>query len=91
MSVESQSWSTTSEHAKVKKEQFELIGDCHLVADTRLQLQQKHSPPPLRLNNGFHSGDLLQDILKTSKNSLAYHTPAAKHEKIRLMIEDSIR
>ncbi|XP_011495126.1 PREDICTED: homeobox protein 5 [Ceratosolen solmsi marchali] len=93
MSVESQGWSTptTCELAKVKKEQLELLTDCRSTSDTKIELQQRHPPPPLRLNNGFYSGDLIQDILKASKfNSFAHHTPAAKHEKIRLMIEDSI-
>ncbi|XP_031778491.1 DNA-binding protein RFX7 isoform X2 [Nasonia vitripennis] len=48
------------------------------------------SPSP-SLANGYPTTDLLHDILRASKlNSLAHHTPAAKNEKIRLMIEDSI-
>lgn len=94
--------------ARVKKEQLEMLADAQqITTDARLHLQPRltvncitssaqsvlpsPSPSP-SLANGYHTTDLLHDILKASKlNSLAHHTPAAKHEKIRLMIEDSIR
>lgn len=45
-----------------------------------------------RLGNGFHAGDLLQDISAKFANSSSHGLgPAAKNDKIRLMIEDSIR
>ena len=80
------------EAIRVKEEQAELIS-----FDTKVQLQQKHlhnySIPSLSCDNGFHSGDLLQDFLKINNkySNLVHHTPMATHEKLRLMIEDSIR
>ncbi|XP_014215978.1 probable serine/threonine-protein kinase nek3 [Copidosoma floridanum] len=53
---------------------------------------QPPPPPSSGFSNGhFHSRDLLQDVLKGSKfNNLSHLTPAAKHEAVRLMVEDSI-
>ncbi|XP_015608902.1 uncharacterized protein LOC107274363 [Cephus cinctus] len=74
--------------------------------EIRLQQQKQHPPGqvqqhqqnqqkasggnmPARIPNGFHAGELLQDILTTRITAVA-HAPASKHEKIRLMIEDTI-
>ncbi|KAF7379941.1 hypothetical protein HZH68_016889 [Vespula germanica] len=50
------------------------------------------TPAPIagRLSNGFHEGDLLQDIIAAKFTTLANHGSTGKNDKIRLMIEDSV-
>ena len=64
-------------------------------ADVKLKMDPQRAPvTPVsttpRVSNGFHNEDLLRDVLAGKFTTLAHHTPAAKHEKIRIMIEDSI-
>ncbi|KAK0165999.1 hypothetical protein PV328_004462 [Microctonus aethiopoides] len=55
------------------------------------QQQQQRSNASSRLSNGFHAGDLLQDIIAAKFTSSPHGLgPAAKNDNIRLMIEDSI-
>ncbi|XP_012274045.1 uncharacterized protein LOC105696267 isoform X2 [Orussus abietinus] len=60
-----------------------------------LEVHRFRNPRPsqtgAQVSNGFHGGaNLLQDVLSSKFAGLAHHGPAAKHDKIRLMIEDSI-
>lgn len=92
------------EFEKVKKEESDNDANININVDpvnnNRLQQQQILERPVftntpsasnVKLNNGFHAVELLQDILKNKFSSISHHTTAAKHEKIRLMLEDSIR
>ncbi|XP_053997704.1 uncharacterized protein LOC128886655 isoform X1 [Hylaeus anthracinus] len=60
------------------------------VNDNNKQVQPSQRPAAGRFSNGFHDGDLLQDIIAAKFTALANHGTAAKHDKIRLMIEDTI-
>ena len=61
------------------------------INDTNKQLQSSHRPAAGRFSNGFHDDDLLQDIIAAKFTALANHGTTTKYDKIRLMIEDSIR
>lgn len=61
------------------------------INDTNKQLQSSHRPAAGRFSNGFHDDDLLQDIIAAKFTALANHGTTTKFDKIRLMIEDSIR
>ncbi|XP_076633225.1 uncharacterized protein LOC143347696 isoform X1 [Colletes latitarsis] len=81
---------------RIKKERTDVSlenGDGSInagVNDNNKQVQPSQRPAAGRFSNGFHDGDLLQDIIAAKFTALANHGTAAKHDKIRLMIEDSI-
>ncbi|XP_076168065.1 uncharacterized protein LOC143147077 isoform X1 [Ptiloglossa arizonensis] len=81
---------------RIKKERTDVSlenGDGSINAginDNNKQMQPSQRPAAGRFSNGFHDGDLLQDIIAAKFTALANHGTAAKHDKIRLMIEDSI-
>lgn len=82
---------------RIKKERTDVShenGDGSINAginDNNKQAQPSQRPAAGRFSNGFHDGDLLQDIIAARFTTLANHGTTAKHDKIRLMIEDSIR
>ncbi|XP_033208716.1 uncharacterized protein LOC117167696 [Belonocnema kinseyi] len=88
---------------RIKKERNDVCADGPIVDDgnvagdgaVRSKMEPQRAPAtPIcitpRVSNGFHNEDLLRDVLVGKFATLAHHTPAAKHEKIRLMIEESI-
>lgn len=82
---------------RIKKERTDVSlenGDGSINAginDTNKQLQSSQRPAAGRFSNGFHDDDLLQDIIAAKFTALANHGTTTKYDKIRLMIEDSIR
>lgn len=46
-------------------------------------------PPKEQPDNGLPTGDVVDDVLRPSRCS--QHAPVAKHDKLRLLIEESIR
>ena len=75
-----------------------IVGDGNVTGDgadviSKMEPQRAPATPICttpRVSNGFHNEDLLREVLVGKFATLAHHTPAAKHEKIRLMIEESI-
>lgn len=55
-------------------------------------VDRRHPPAGRFASNGFHGdGNLLQDLFANQFGTLANHSASSKQEKIRIMIEDSIR
>lgn len=83
---------------RIKKERTDVSlenGDGSIIStginDTNKQVQSSQRPAAGRFSNGFHDDDLLQDIIAAKFTALANHSTTTKYDKIRLMIEDSIR
>lgn len=82
---------------RIKKERTDVSlenGDGSIstsINDTNKQIQSSQRPAAGRFSNGFHDDDLLQDIIAAKFTALANHSTTTKYDKIRLMIEDSIR
>lgn len=92
--------SDVEDESKIKKEQPSTPSEQQQQQQqqsTPVRLHQRsvsaQLPQPSNLNNGnLHTRDLLQGVFKGSKfNNFGHLTPAAKHEAIRIMLEDSIR
>ncbi|KAG7209771.1 hypothetical protein KM043_011392 [Ampulex compressa] len=83
---------------RIKKERSDVClengaaGDVNAGVNDNKQGQQAVQRPAAGAgySNGFHDADLLQDIIAAKSTALATHGNASKHDKIRLMIEDSI-
>lgn len=80
---------TGTNNAQIKKENVDTSGvQLHRfnfnIAPTTVTTQNKLAPTGQAM-------DLIQDIINTKLNQFSQHGPVAKQEKIRLMIEGSMR
>lgn len=86
-------------NTRVKREKIDVEGNNVVAGEgadvkTNMETQQRAPATPIsissRVSNGFHNEDLFRDVITGKFANLVHNNSTTKHEKIRLMIEESI-